>query len=44
MIASYPSSRSMRSTEVAMLEILFLAVGITLFCLYVAYERLSNRL
>lgn len=39
-----PSSGSIRTKEVAMLEVLLLAVGVVLFCLLIAYERMTNRL
>lgn len=39
-----PPSGSMRTREVAMFEVLLLAVGVVLFCLLIAYERMSNRL
>lgn len=34
----------MRAKESAMLDILFFGGGLALFCLFIAYERLCNRL
>ena len=36
--------RLLWTLEASMLELLFLAGGVLLFCLLIAYERLSNRL
>ena len=34
----------LRTIEASMLDLLFLGGGVLLFCLLIAYERLSNRL
>jgi hypothetical protein len=36
--------RFLWTIEVSMLELLLLGGGVLLFCLLIAYERLSNRL
>jgi hypothetical protein len=36
--------RFLWTIEVSMLELLLLGAGVLLFCLLIAYERLSNKL